>query len=121
MVKISRQYRELIVWQKSIVLVVEIYKLTEKFPKDELYGLTSQMRKASVSIPSNIAEGSKRGTEKDFCHFLFNAFGSGAELETQIEIVKRLPFGFKLDYSSCENLLSEVMKMLNKLISTYKS
>lgn len=121
MVNVGRNYRNLIVWQKSIAFVLEVYKLTEQFPKSELYGLTSQMRRAAVSIPSNIAEGSKRGTEKDFCYFLTNAFGSGAELETQIEIAKQLSFGQTLNYSSAELLLGEVMKMLNKLISGFKA
>jgi len=66
MTKLSKDYKDLIVWQRSLQLIVEIYQLTEKFPKDELYGLTSQMRRAAVSIASNIAEGSKRGTKKDF-------------------------------------------------------
>lgn len=120
MTNVSRNYRNLVVWQKSIDLVVEIYKLTEQFPKSELYGLASQMQRAAVSIPSNIAEGSKRRTDKDFCYFLSTSFGSGAELETQIEIAGRLPFGSELDYSNCQSLLDEVMKMLNKLISTIK-
>ena len=83
-------YRDLIVWQKSMDLVVEIYKLTKNFPKSEIYGLTSQMKRCAVSIPSNIAEGRRRGSRKDYRHFLIIAYGSGAELETQIEIVKRL-------------------------------
>ena len=86
-------YRDLIVWQKSVELVVAIYKLTEKFPSVEVYGLTSQMRRAVISIPSNIAEGRKRGTRKDFRPFLVVAYSSGAELETQLEIAKKLPFG----------------------------
>ena len=109
-------YRDLIVWQKSMRLVVLIYKLTEQFPKSELYGLVSQMRRASVSIPSNIAEGKMRGTRKDYRHFLLNTFGSSAELETQIEIAKQLSFGQLLDYTEAGGLLEEVMKMLNVLI-----
>jgi four helix bundle protein len=120
MTKVSRNYKNLVVWQKSMDLVVKVYELTEHFSKSELYGLTSQMRRAAVSIPSNIAEGSKRGTDKDFCYFLTTSFGSGAELETQIEIARRLSFGSELDYSDCESLLDEVMKMLNKLIFTIK-
>jgi len=65
-------------------LVIEIYSLTKCFPKEEVYGLASQMKRAAISIPSNIAEGSKRSSRKDFCHFIYNAYGSGAELETQI-------------------------------------
>ena len=81
-------YRDLIVWEKAINLTVEIYKITENFPKEEIYGLTSQMRRSAVSIPSNIAEGRNRGTRKDFCNFLRIALGSCAELSTQIEIKK---------------------------------
>lgn len=110
-------YKQLIVWQKAIRMVVSVYKLCEKLPDTERYGISSQMKRCSVSIPSNIAEGSRRKTRKDFGHFLTIAYGSGAELETQIEILKNLPFGQKLDYSEVDNLLSEVMKMLNKLIT----
>ena len=98
-------------------LVVAIYELTEKFPIEEKYGLAMQMRRSAVSIPSNIAEGSRRGSRKDFRHFALIALGSGAELETQIQIAKRLPLGKKLEYGSIDNLLDEVMRMLNKLIS----
>lgn len=97
-------------------LVVSIYKLTELFPKSEIYGLTSQIRRSAVSIPSNIAEGNTRGTKKDYRHFLLIAFGSGAELETQIEIAKRLDFDKDLKFKEVDNLLNEVMKMLNIMI-----
>lgn len=110
-------YKDLIVWQKSVQLVVVLYKLTELFPSNELYGLTSQMRRAAVSISSNIAEGRRRGTRKDFRQFLVNAFGSGAELETQVEIAKQLPFGVGLNYAEVDTLLNEVMRMLNRLIA----
>lgn len=113
-------YKDLIVWQKSMELVVEIYKLTEKYPKSELYGLTSQTRRSSVSIPSNIAEGRRRGSQKDYRQFLIIAYGSGAELETQIEIAKRLSFGKNLNFSKVDLLLLEVMKMLNKMLSSLK-
>ena len=96
----SRNYRDLIVWQKSMDLVVEIYRVTENFPKSEEYELKAHLRKTSTSIPSNIAEGSKRKTKKDFKKFLFIAYGSGAELETQIEIVQRLAFGNNIDFSN---------------------
>lgn len=97
-------------------LVVEIYKLTEKYPSNELYGLTSQSRRCGVSIPSNIAEGRRRGSDKEFFHFLSISFGSGAELETQVELAKRLPFGKNLDFSKVDSLLQEVMKMLSVLL-----
>lgn len=102
-------------------LVFVIYELTAKFPQSEMFGLTSQMRRAAVSIPSNIAEGSKRGTKKDFRNFLLNSFGSGAELETQIQITKDLAFGKSLDYQRVERLLDEIMRMLNRMISKLKA
>jgi len=79
-------------------LVVEIYKLTDRFPKSEIYGLISQMRRCAVSIPSNIAEGRKRGSRKEYHHFLTISYGSGAELETQLEIAERLKFNSKIDF-----------------------
>lgn len=86
-----RTYEDLVVWQRAVELVKEVYTLTEEFPKSELYGLASQMRRAAVSIPSNIAEGRRNGTKKEFRKFLIIALGSSFELETQIEIVKQLP------------------------------
>src|SRR3989344_9605046 len=86
-------YKDLIVWQKAMLLVEEVYKLTSQFPQSELYELSAQMRSSAASIPSNIAEGRKLGSKKEFRKFLRISFGSGAELETQIEIAKRLPFG----------------------------
>ena len=109
-------YKELIVRQKSMDLFMAVYSITSHFPKEEIYGLTAQIKRAVISIPSNIAEGSKRSSRKDFCHFLYTAYGSGAELETQIEIAKRLSFCTQEEFAKCESLLSEVMKMLNKLI-----
>ena len=97
-----QNYKELIVWQKSMELVTEVYQLTSQYPSSELYGLTSQSRRCSVSIPSNIAEGRRRGTGKEFRQFLLIAFGSGAELETQLEIVKRLSFGKALNFSKVD-------------------
>ena len=116
--KKSRSYADLIVWQKSKKLVILIYKLTLYFPKEELYGLSSQMRRSAISIPSNIAEGSMRGTPKDFKNFLRIALGSGAELQTQIEIAKELSFGNKSDYTSIESELDGIIKMLHGLCSS---
>ena len=107
-------YRELTVWQKAIELVVCIYIYTKKFPADEKFGLVSQMRRAAVSIPSNIAEGSRR-QGKYTIHFLTISFGSASELETQIEISKRLDYGKSAERSDCEKLLSEVLRMLNTM------
>lgn len=116
-----RSYRELIVWQKSMELVTTIYKITEGFPKSELFGLTSQMRRSAISIPSNIAEGRSRGSRKEFRHFLLTAYASGAELETQIEIVKRLSLCKNLNFSEANKLLDEVMRILNKMGSSLKA
>ncbi len=113
-----QSYKDLIVWQKSMDLVVKVYAMTAQYPKDELYGLISQTRRSAVSIPSNIAEGSRRVSKKDFRQFVLIAYGSGSEIETQIEIAKRLPFGQQMDFLMVDTLLDEVMKMLNALSST---
>ncbi len=94
-------------------LVVEIYEITAKFPKEELYNLTSQIRRASISIPSNIAEGKIRNSSKEFLRFLRIAFASDAELETQLELTYRLKYLSKNDYVNLSSHLSEVMKILN--------
>ncbi len=99
-------------------LVVVIYELTEQYPKSEIYGLVSQMRRSAVSIPSNIAEGRRRRSRKEYNQFLLIAYGSGAELETQIEISKRLPFGFGLNFVKVDRLLDEVMRILNKITNS---
>jgi len=109
-------YKDLVVWNKSMDMVVATYDMVADFPSSEIYGLSSQIKRSAVSIPSNIAEGSKRFTNKDFCQFLSIAYGSGAELETQIEIVKRVGLGKNEKIMKVENLLSEIMKMLNKAI-----
>ncbi len=109
-------YKDLIVWQKAMELVTQIYSVTDDFPQKEIYGLTSQMRRAAVSIPSNISEGSRRGTRKDYRQFLTNAFGSGAELETQMEISLRLFMANPEKIHDATMLLDEVMKMLNVMI-----
>lgn len=108
-------YKNLIVWQKAMDLVTAIYKITAGFPREETYSLSLQIKRAAISIPSNIAEGSRRSSRKDFRNFLLIAFGSGSELETQLEIARRLSFVTKNDLVLAENLLSEVMKMINKL------
>ena len=111
-------YKELIVWQRAIELVIAVYKLTALFPKEEQYVLTSQMRRAAISIPSNIAEGRRRGSRQDYLRFLRIAYASGAELETQVEIARHLPMTKSHDYTSVDAPLEEVMKMLNVLIRT---
>ncbi len=110
-----RSYKDLVVWQKAIELVVNIYDATTSYPPHELYGLVAQMRRAAVSIPSNIAEGHARGTRRDYRYFLIRALASGAELETQILISKRLAFGQEVNFGTIDVLLVEIMKMLNTL------
>src|SRR3989338_2136637 len=107
-------YRQLIVWQKAMELVEAVYVSTDSFPKEEQYGLISQMRRAAISIPSNIAQCRLPGCEKDFRHFLLIAFASGGELETQIELASRLLKTKHLDFQPIRRTLDEVMKMLNK-------
>lgn len=114
-------YKDLIVWQRSIELNTAIYALTSVFPRNEQWGLTSQMRRASLSIASNIAEGRHRGTRKDFTHFLYIAYASASELETQIIIAKQLEHTRNFNYESAEKLLVEIMKMLNSMIQKLKA
>ena len=112
----NKSHKQLTVWQKSINLVENVYILTSKFPKTEIYGLASQMRRAAISIPSNIAEGQKRKNLPEYLQFLRIANGSAAELETQIIIAKRLyP---ELNYEIVKALTEEVQKMLAVLIRT---
>jgi four helix bundle protein len=110
-------YKNLIVWQKAVELVVAVYELTDKLPKSELYSLVSQLRRCAVSIPSNIAEGNRRGTLNEFKRYLLIAYGSGGELETQIIISKKLGFCTEEDCYKVDPLLNEVMRILNKLIN----
>jgi four helix bundle protein len=108
-------YKDLIVWRKSVDFCINVYKLTAEFPDSERFGLVSQLRRAAVSIPSNIAEGSKRNTRKDQNQFYTIAYGSGAEIETQLEISKSLFPEHKNNLEAIESDLIEIMKMLNKL------
>ena len=109
-----QSYKELIVWQKSVDLVERVYIVTAEFPKEETYGLVSQMRRAAVSIPSNIAEGQRGKDLPEYLQFLRIADASSAELETQIIVAKRLyP---KIDYSKVNSLLEEVQKMLSVMM-----
>jgi four helix bundle protein len=109
-------YKDLLIWQKGVQLSREVYLLTEKFPREEMYGLTSQMRRAAISIPSNIAEGRNRGTRKDFVQFLRISSGSLAELNTQIEIAKQLPKTQFHSYVEIEKLVGEISKMISSMI-----
>jgi len=111
MSKEIKNHKDLEVWKKSMDLVSNIYKITESFPNKELYGLTNQIRRAAVSIPSNIAEGAARNSKKEFIQFLYISLGSLSELETQIIIASRLEYLNNLD------TLSEDLKFVQKLIN----
>lgn len=110
----TKSFKELIVWQKAKAVAMEIYSETAKLPKLENYGLVSQMQRAAISISSNIAEGYHRATKNDRDRFLSIAFGSGAELESQIDIAKSLYPDSK--FEKAEHLLMEVQKILNKFL-----
>ena len=111
----SSAFRDLIVWQKAMDLTVEIYKLVKYLPKEETYALSDQMRRAAVSIPSNIAEGQGRITSKEFIRFLSMARGSLCELSTQIELCERLQYLDGSRTANSQNLIIEISKMLKAL------
>jgi len=116
----GRSYRELIAWQKAMKFVTEIYRVTQEFPRSELYGLTSQLRRAAVSVPSNIAEGQARFSQKEFHHFLSHARGSLVEIETQVSIAKELSY---LTSAKADTLLAqadEIGRILNGLLAAIK-
>ena len=109
-------HKELVVWQKSITLVKLVYQQTGSFPSDERFGLTNQMRRCSVSIPSNIAEGFGRGSDKELTQFLRMSLGSSSELDTQLILSKELHYMDEKRYNELSALNEEVAKMLSSLI-----
>jgi four helix bundle protein len=117
----GRSYRELVAWQKAMKFVTEIYAVTQRFPGEERYGLTNQLRRASVSVPSNIAEGQARFSPREFHHFLSQARGSLVEIETQLLIARDLKY---LQPAKADNLLAtadELGRVLNGLIASIKN
>lgn len=116
----SSNYKELKVWQKAMDLTVEVYKLVKRLPKEETYALSDQMRRAVVSIPSNIAEGQGRNSDKEFIQFLSFARGSLWELETQIEICLRIGYIDQSLTTNIYNLIAEISKMINALSNSLK-
>ena len=114
-------YKELIVWQKSMTLAEEIYYVTNSFPVKEQFALTSQLRRAAISVPSNIAEGYGRNTSKNYLQFLFISKGSLFELETQIELSRRLKYISDEVYNGIEEKIIEISKMLYVLIVKLKN
>jgi four helix bundle protein len=111
-----KNYQELNIWKRSVEMAIEIYNTSKNFPKEDLYGLTSQMRRASVSIPSNIAEGFNRYHNKEFRQFLYVNLGSCAEVETQLFIAQRLNYVDQEKASKLIKELGEIGKMINSLI-----
>lgn len=110
-----RSYKDLVVWQKAIEIVSEVYAITKSFPSEERFGLSSQMQRAAVSIAANIAEGHGRGTRIDYAHFLDMANGSVAELETLLTVTRKLSYCAEERCSKIEGQLHEVGKMLGSL------
>ncbi len=110
-----RPHEKLDVWKKAIEFVVRLYKTTENFPKEERFGLTSQLRRAAVSIPANIAEGAGRKSHKEFAHFLSNSQGSTSEVETELLIASRLGYVEERNYQVLCSSLDEIGRMLTGL------
>lgn len=113
-----KNFKELKVWQKAYQLCLEIYRVTRKFPKEEIYGLTSQVRRSAVSIPSNIAEGYGRKTTREYIQSLYIAYGSNCELETQILSSGDLGFIGKEDLLGLQKEIGDVERMLKGLINS---
>jgi four helix bundle protein len=114
-------HRDLIAWQKAMDVVVAVYQVSKKFPKDELYGLTSQLRRAAVSVPANIAEGQGRRSKAEYCQFLGHARGSLLEVDTHLEIALRLEYLNEEEYSQIQERLREVGRILNGLLRSLTS
>ena len=112
----SKAFRDLVVWQRSMDLVERIYEISAAFPRDERFGLTAQIRRSAVSVPSNIGEGSRRKKRKAFLNHLDIALGSQAEVEVQLEIAQRLRFLKMADYKQTQIAVEEIGRMLNGLI-----
>jgi len=113
-------FRALIVYKKSHELALRVYKITRRFPPEEQFGLVAQMRRAAISIPSNIAEGYCRSSRKEYLNFLSIAFASGNELSAQLSIAHELEFIYDADYDKIQALESEVLKLLRRLIMSLK-
>ena len=116
-----KDFRQLKVWEKSHQLALAVYKVTTKFPKEELYGLTSQIRRASMSVPTNIAEGCGRNTDKEFARFLQIAMGSASETEYQLILARDLEFLPKDSYEKLHNDVEEIKRMLASLLKTLRA
>jgi four helix bundle protein len=111
-----KSFRDLLVWQRAVALVTDVYRVSKRWPKDERYGLISQIRRASVSVPSNISEGHCRASRGEYLQFLGHARGSLAEVETQVEIARNLGFLDGEDFTRLSGSIDEVSRMLRSLI-----
>ncbi|MCB2149576.1 MAG: four helix bundle protein [Deltaproteobacteria bacterium] len=116
-----KNYKELKVWQKSYTLCLDVYRITRIFPKEEIYGITSQLRRSAVSIPSNIAEGYGRKTTADYIRFLYIAYGSLCELETQVMLTGDLNYLDDVKLEGLKANISEAERMLKALISSLEN
>jgi len=116
----GQSFKDLIVWQKAIALTIAVYRLTESFPPSERYGLTDQLRRAAVSIASNIAEGYGRSTRGEYLQFLGHARGSNCEVETQLVIVAALGFGVEANRAIAEKLCADVSRLLRGLMQSLR-
>ena len=112
-------YRDLIVWQKAYKFTLDIYKVTKKFPKEELFGITSQMRRAAASIPANLAEGSMRKTDKEFKQYIHIARGSMAEMEVWLKLSYDLVYIDRLTFDNLASQCNEVGKLLIGLLKSF--
>ena len=117
----AQAFRDLQVWQRSMQLTIAVYKLTHEFPREEMFGLTSQIRRSAVSLPSNIAEGQGRLTPGEFRQFLGIARGSNFELQTQLELAKALGMGEGSAINEAESMSHEVGKMLYSMLESLKT
>ena len=120
MVKRNNSYRSLVVWQKGMELAEKVYSITKKFPKEEIYGLTNQIRRASASVPANVVEGYSRNSTKEYIKFLFNARGSLEEVRHFLHLAKDLQYLPEGEYQFLEDGYKQVSKMLNGMLTTLR-
>jgi four helix bundle protein len=119
-IKMVQNYKQLKIWKRSFQLAIEIYKLTNKFPKSEKYNLTAQLRRADTSISSNIAEGASKHTSVDFQRYLYQAYGSLKEVESQLLLSKELKYVLVRDFQPLEKEIDEIARMIYRFIEVVK-
>jgi four helix bundle protein len=114
--RVAKPHKKLLIWARALDLVAEVYRVTKTFPADERFGLASQMRRAAVSIPSNIAEGAARRSRKEYIHYLYQARGSVSEIDAQLEIARRLDYLSDAAFRQLQDKSDELGRMMNALI-----